>query len=511
MPRRSSQSLALTLDEARGLMLAAQDLFDPPVPSPGIEDVARLIDRLGVVQIDTISVIARSQYLVLWSRLGPYDPKLLDALLYPRRAIFEYWSHAASIVPISDYRYYRPDMLRARDDHPYDGVRDWLSNGHDALRDTLAAVRERGPLASSDFEAAEGAVRASPWDWYGPKESRRALEVLWNAGELMIHSRRAGQKLYDVRERVLAEARQSNAALDGAIPSDDALPAPAEQVRHFARRTTRALGVVTPAWLWDYFRLRPRLKYLRMSKTGKIGNAPRSLVTAKRGKNGNAIHPSPPGGGGAPHWGLARGEVQSAAYPGVGSPAGSSAIATATARAGRPAPSALAYAVLDEQVREGLLLPATIAGVQGPAYIAAERLPDLERLRAGDLPACTTLLSPFDSLIWDRVRARALFDYEVSFEAYVLPEKRRYGYYCLAILHQGRLVGRVDAKADRQAKTLLARALYLEPGVTADDALLSGLAAALLDLARFLGLLAVRLGASDPPDLAPALLERLSG
>src|SRR5258708_37912189 len=97
-------------------------------------------------------------------------------------------------------------MLRARDAHPYDGVRDWLSNGHDALRDTLAAVRERGPLASSDFEAAGGAVPASPWDWYGPTESRRALEVLCNARELMIHSRRAGQKLYHVRDRVLAEA-----------------------------------------------------------------------------------------------------------------------------------------------------------------------------------------------------------------------------------------------------------------------------------------------------------------
>jgi uncharacterized protein YcaQ len=495
MPRRS-KPFALTLDEARGLMLAAQRLFDPPAPSPAIEDVARLIDHLGVVQIDTISVIARSQYLVLWSRLGPYDPKLLDALLYPRRAIFEYWSHAASIVPMADYRYYRPDMLRARDDHPYDGVRDWLSNGHDALRDTLAAVRERGPLASSDFEAAEGAVRASPWDWYGPKESRRALEVLWNAGELMIHSRRAGQKLYDVRERVLAEARAANPGLDGAVPLDNTLPTPAEQVRHFARRTAHALGVVTPAWLWDYFRLRSRLKYLRMSKTGKIGNAPRSLTIAKRGKNGNI----PRSLGSA----SAAAESPKRDFAAAG-PSGANAFA------GRPNPAALATAVLDEQVREGFLLPATIASVQGPAYVAAERLPDLERLRAGDLPARTTLLSPFDSLIWDRLRTRALFDYEVSFEAYVLPEKRRYGYYCLAILHQGRLVGRVDAKADRQAKTLLARALYLEPGVAVDDALLSGLAAALFDLARFLGLLAVRLGTSDPPTLAAALLERLDG
>ena len=463
MPRRTP--VALTLDEARGLQLAAQQLFDPPAPDPDLDAVARLIDALGVVQIDTISVITRSQYLVLWSRLGPYDPKLLGDLLYPRRAIFEYWSHVASILPMSDYRYHRPNMLSAQHDHPYWGVRDWLGNGHSALHDTLQAVRERGPLASADFERAEGAQRTGPWDWYGPKESRRALEILSMAGEIMVHSRRAGQKIYDARERVLADAF-------GSVPADDGLPSPADQMRHFARRTTRALGVVTPAWLWDYYRLRSRLKYLHVLKSGKIGNAPRSLTQRKGdhdqkiGQNGHIVT--------------------------------------------RPSSTAaLAHAALDEQVREGLLVPASIAGLHAPAYVAAERLPDLDRIRSGVLPTRTTLLSPFDNLIWDRVRTRALFGYEVSFEAYVLPEKRRYGYYCLAILHQGRLVGRVDAKADRAAKTLLARALYLEPGIAADDTLLSGLAGALLDLARFLNLLAVRVGTSDPPDLAPALIERL--
>src|SRR6516165_4638658 len=102
----------LTLDEARGVMLAAQGLLEPPMSAPGPDEVRATIERLGVVQIDTINVVRRSQYLVLWSRLGPYDDDLLDALLHPHRATFEYWSHAASIVPMSDYRYYRPKMLR---------------------------------------------------------------------------------------------------------------------------------------------------------------------------------------------------------------------------------------------------------------------------------------------------------------------------------------------------------------------------------------------------------------
>ncbi|CAA9574708.1 MAG: hypothetical protein AVDCRST_MAG88-2706, partial [uncultured Thermomicrobiales bacterium] len=88
--------LRLSLEEARGLVLAAQGLLDPPPRAPGRPEVRDTIARLGAVQLDAISVVARTQYLVLWSRLGPYDPAALDAALYPDRAVFEYWSHAAS-------------------------------------------------------------------------------------------------------------------------------------------------------------------------------------------------------------------------------------------------------------------------------------------------------------------------------------------------------------------------------------------------------------------------------
>ncbi len=380
--------LRLTLDEARGLMLAAQGLFDaPPVttdvpaegPLPGIDDVLATIDRLGVVQVDTISVVRRSQYLVLWSRLGPYDADALDTLLYPRRAIFEYWSHAASIVPMSDYRYYRPDML-AYQKHLYPSDHEWLESNPEVVRETLAIIRARGPLASSHFERPDDGRRVEAWDWFGPKESRRALHVLWTTGDLMIHSRRAGQKVYDLREHVLAEAF-------GRMPSDRRLPEPAAQQRYFVRRTVRALGVVTPSWLWDYFRL---------------------------------------------------------------------ALVEGQARTRRAA----ALELLDALAAKRTLVPAEVEGLDEPAFVARERLADLERLRGGATPTRTTLLSPFDSLIWHRERARALFGYEVSFEAYVLPEKRRYGYYCLAILHRGRLVGRPRSEArPRRGDTARARAL----------------------------------------------------
>ncbi|HEX6123037.1 MAG TPA: crosslink repair DNA glycosylase YcaQ family protein, partial [Ktedonobacterales bacterium] len=93
----NARVLQLTREEARGVMLAAQGLLDPPAAAPTLDDLRAMIQRLGVVQVDTINVVRRSQYLVLWSRLGPYEDAWLDALLSPHRATFEYWSHAASI------------------------------------------------------------------------------------------------------------------------------------------------------------------------------------------------------------------------------------------------------------------------------------------------------------------------------------------------------------------------------------------------------------------------------
>nr|MDQ2828377.1 winged helix DNA-binding domain-containing protein [Chloroflexota bacterium] len=418
------QTPRLSIAEARGLMLAAQGLLDPPPVAPGPDAARAAIERLGALQIDTISVVARTQYLVLWSRLGPYPRDALDGLLYPRRETFEYWSHAASIVPMADYRYYRPKML-CHHEHMWSGNRQWLEQNPAVLRETRQAIRERGPLGSADFERPPDKERTGPWDWFGPKDSRRALEILWTMGDLMVHSRRAGQKVYDLRERVLAEA------FGGDIPPDEDLPSPDEVTRYFARRTLRALGIVTPSWLWDYFRL------------------------------------SPPAEG---------------------------------ARSKRVA----ALALLNRLREEGEVVQAAVDGLGEPAFVTRVALLDLERLRSGVTPERTTLLSPFDSLIWDRARARTLFDYEVCFEAYVPPPKRRYGYYCLSILHRGRLVGRLDPKMDRATRRLIARAVYLEPGVAVDDSLLDGVAGALRSLARFLGADTVVVERADPALLAPA-------
>jgi uncharacterized protein YcaQ len=418
--------LELSRDEARGVMLSAQELFDRPAAmEAGEEDVMAMIDHLGVVQIDTINVVERTQYLVLWSRLGPYESGLLDRLLHPRRLTFEYWSHAASIVPMCDYAYYRPGMLRYAE-HMWQGNQEWLSLNPEAVQGTLETVLRKGPMASADFERDPSARRTGPWDWYGPKESRRALEVLWTTGHLMVHSRRAGQKVYDVRERILAEA------FGETMPADHELPDDMERLRYFVRRTVRALGIVTPSWIWDYFRLAP----------------PRAGGTNKR---------------------------------------------------------RVATGLLEDLVASGDLVPAVVNGLKEPAYLDTNQLLNLDRQRHGETPSRTTLLSPFDSLIWDRARARDLFDYEVCFEAYVPPPKRRYGYYCLAILHRGSLVGRVDPKMDRQRRCLIVRAMYLEPGVQVSDDLVGGIVAALRELGSFLGAEQIIVDRCEPEKLTGLL------
>jgi uncharacterized protein YcaQ len=435
MSMPSDEPLRLTIDEARGLVLAAQGLLRPPTAPPDTQALEEMVDRLGVVQIDTISVVERAQYLTLWSRLGAYDPARFDALLHPRRAVLECLCHAASIVPMREYPYHRVRMRRAASaigsgDVLWGGDLAWMQANPDALRETVDALRVRGPLASSDFERPGGATRGGAWDWHGPKPSRRALEILWAIGDVMVHSRRGGQKVYDLRERVLAQA------FGAAAPRDEDLPSASERRTYFVRRTVEALGLTAPSWLWDYYRL------------------------------------APPDGG---------------------------------ARTRRAA----AQMALGELRDQGVVVEAAIEGLDEPVYLATALLPQLARLRDGEAPTHTTLLSPFDNLIWDRQRTRALFGYDVCLEIYVPPPKRRYGYYCLAILHRGRLVGRIDPKMDRARKRLLLQALHLEPSAAISDALLDDLVVSVRDLARFLGAETIAVGERGDAVFGAALAERL--
>jgi uncharacterized protein YcaQ len=227
--------ITLTRTDACNLLLAVQGLLVPPAAPATKPDVLAAIRRMGVLQIDTIQVVARSPYLVLFARLGEYDPAWLDEHLAEGR-LFEHWSHAACFIPIEDYHIQRHFMLA--------GVHGWLDapawiEAHRELVDAiLARIRAEGGLRSADFEAKKPV--GGWWNW---KDEKVALEVLLTTGQVMVARREKFQRVYDLPERVL--------------PGWDGLPVPsAEEVRReLVLRSVEKLGAARPGWVADYYRL----------------------------------------------------------------------------------------------------------------------------------------------------------------------------------------------------------------------------------------------------------------
>ncbi len=233
----------LSLQDARHLQLAAQGLLTPPRRKATSADVLACIRRMALLQIDTIQVVARSPYLVLFSRLGHYEPSWLDSLL-ARGEIFEYWAHEACFVPREDYRLLRHRML----DPAAMGWKfsaQWLETHQDEITQILERVRASGPVRASDFERKAGKGNGW-WDW---KPEKRHLEVLFTAGQLMVKERHNFQRIYDLAERVRPDW-------------DDGrdLPSKERVQRDMVRASCRALGLVKTGWVADYYRLR-RGKY----------------------------------------------------------------------------------------------------------------------------------------------------------------------------------------------------------------------------------------------------------
>ena len=169
-------------------------------------------------------------------------------------------------------------------------------------------------------------------------------------------------------------------------------------------------------------------------------------------------------------------------------------------------------AELDRWVDAGELLRVEVDGWEKPGYVHAAQADLLEQATRGRLRATrSVLLSPFDPVVWDRERASTMFGFDYRIECYVPAPKRRYGYYVLPILHRGRLVGRLDAKAHRADGVFEVKALHLEPGVEADDSLVGALADAIGDCADWHATPRVRLGRCEPKALRTRLRAALAG
>lgn len=414
--------ISLSAQQARNLHLAAQGLLARPRRRARKSDVLAAIERMRVLQIDTIHVVARSPYLVLFSRLGAYEPRWLGALL-EEGAILECWAHEASFVPSSDYSLHRLNAqergghwamkhaLRMRRDHAVE---------MDAL---LERIREHGPVKASDFERPSGATGGGWWGW---KNEKRWLEALFALGDLMIARRENFHRVYDVRERVLASAAARPVDQGGALPEGD--PA-----RAFILGAVRALGITQARWINDYFRSGRKLK----------------------------------------------------------------------------------DADLDRLVDAGDLLRVEVDGWERAAYVHRHHHDLLDLAVGGRLRAThTTLLSPFDPVVWDRERASTMFDFDYRIECYTPAPKRRYGYYVLPILDRGKLVGRLDAKAHRGDGVFEVKAVFLEHGVDPTPALAMTIAEAIQRCADWHATSRVAIGRCDPKSFRRELLDasqRLGG
>jgi uncharacterized protein YcaQ len=396
-------SLSLSAADARRIALRAQALLGarPALPAGNRARQARVtaaVRHLGAVQLDTISVLARSHELIAYARLGAVGRPQVEAA-YWGGDCFEYWGHAASIMPLADWPLFafRRRNFRARE-------RLWDRSAPATVDGVLDRLRAEGPLTATELGGAK-----SGSSWWGWSDVKVAVEYLLATGAVACVRRSGWRRVYELPERVIP-AHLLHDDLD-----DQACYAA------LVRASGQALGVGTVADLADYFRLTRVDVERALPATG--------LLPVSVDSWGNAAWADPEAVSGPP----ARGQHVS------------------------------------------------------------------------------TLLSPFDSLVWDRKRTLRVFDFDHRLEAYVPKNLREHGYFTMPILAGGRLVGRVDPA--REGRTLVARQLSFEPRAlrpSSVSATVSATAEALQAAAAWVGCTDVRLERVEPVGIVGPLAAALA-
>jgi len=398
----AGDDIQLTADEVRRVTLYAQGFLGAGAKRGGVAGVLR---RVSAVQLDTISVLARSHELVAYARLGPVGRAAVEEAYWPSRtpATFEYWAHAACILPLADWPYYawRRRAIAAR------GQR-WHKVSEEACERVLGRLRDEGPLTATQLG---GAKAGGPWwDW---SEVKIAAEWLLDTGRAVCVRRTGWRRIYDLPERVIP------ADLRGLEPTDD------ECLSYLVGTVSRALGVATYADYMEYQRLNGY--GLQLRDTARLDGA--------------------------------------------------------AAAAG--------------------LVPVTVHGGKQPVRAWADPVALAWLAAGGRGTHRTALLSPFDSLIWDRKRVLRMFGYRHLFEPYVPKEKRERGYFTMPLLAGGQIAGWADPARD--GKTLVARNVFVEK-----PAAVAPMARALMEAAQWAGCSNVVAERVQPAPLAQPLAAALA-
>jgi uncharacterized protein YcaQ len=399
----------LTADAARRTAVAAQGFGEAkPAGSVTRAHLRRLVSRIQVLQLDSVSVAVRAHYAPVFSRLGPYDRDVLDRAAWSHsarspRLLVEYWAHEAALMSVEDWPLLRWRMREY--EHGRWGTEIVKRNARLA-EDIVGAVTELGPSTAGQIEAhLQTEPRGRKGPWWDRSDTKWVAEALWSSGVLTTATRVGFARHYDLTERVLPTE-----VISREIDDEHA-------VGELVLRAATALGVATEADIRDYFRL--------------------------------------------------------------------------AAKPVKPAIAAL--------VASGELEPVEVDGWGAAAYLrAGQTVPRRDR--------GTALLCPFDPLIFFRPRVERLFDFHYRIEIYTPQEKRQFGYYVWPFLLDGRLVGRVDIKAERVRDALHVVGAFTEPGQDVSR-VAEALAGELRSMAAWLGLADVTVG--ERGDLAVALRSAL--
>ncbi|MER5949119.1 crosslink repair DNA glycosylase YcaQ family protein [Streptomyces sp. NPDC001904] len=385
-PTPARHPVALSAAEARRITLRAQGFLGAPNRAAGVRGVLR---RLGAVQLDTISVLARSHELIPYARLGAVGRTKVEQAYWTQTHAFEYWSHAACILPIEEWPHFA-FRRRAYRNRPH-----WNHHLPDGAYDqVIKQLRAEGPLTATELGGAKN--KGEWWDW---SDAKVAVERALMYGEVVCVERRGWKRVYDLAER----------AIPAELLHDDLDDK--ECVRRLIVQAGQALGVGTRSDIADYHRLRNEQ--------------------------------------------------------------------------------------FDAVIEETGLVPVTVEGWAKPAWADPAALASTPRGRHR-----TTLLSPFDSLVWERARAERIFGFTHRLEAYVPKPKRIHGYFAMPVLAGGHLVGRVDPA--REGTTLVARQVSLD-GPKA----VPGVAQALREAASWVGCDSIRVERMTDAALKQELIRAL--
>lgn len=397
---------SLSLPEARRITLAAQGFARArPAGRVSVSHIRRVVQNLGLLQLDFVNVLVPAHYLVVYSRLGAYDKAHFNQLIYNTREFTEQWAHEASIVPAGLWPVLEH---RRRDFRPYPNSPIMkLKEKSKYLSEVHELIANNGAVTSRDLPPVAGPKR-KPGDWHR-SVPRWALEYHFGVGNLAVVKRLSNfQRVYDLPERVIDPDH-----LERSLSRH-------ESQRELLSIAANAFGVATAHDLADYYRMSVRDAQPR----------------------------------------------------------------------------------LDELVADGQIQPVQVEGWKEQAYLAS-------KVRLPRKISCSTLLSPFDPLVWYRPRAERLFNFHYRIEIYVTAAKRKWGYYVLPFLLDDEIVARVDLKADRQKCCLLVLASHAEEGIDETRAV-DCLGDELMSLSRWLGLERIKVSRRGPfaRQLAASVIEK---